>query len=182
MDYPIDKRQWCPSLIPGPIVLVSTYNTNQEPNIAPKSWLQMVSFDPPILMLAGTKSYTTEQNILDTQCFGLNFVDSSLASRVYDSIKWYGQERLKQTRFTLVEASKIHAPLVAECRAHLECQLHSSQEVGSGFIIFGEIVHASIWEDILQIEPQKRYELLDQIIFLEEKLFAKITSVSKIES
>ncbi|MFX0091036.1 MAG: flavin reductase, partial [Candidatus Hodarchaeota archaeon] len=102
------------------------------------------------------------------------------ASRVYGSIKWYGQERLKQTKFTLVEAIKIHAPLVAECRAHLECHLHSTQEIGSGFIIFGEIIHASIWTDILNAEAQKRYELLDQIIFLEEKLFAKITSVSEI--
>ncbi len=74
VDYPVDKREWCPSLIPGPIVLISTYNSKKEPNIAPKSWVQMVSFDPPILMFSGSKGNKTEENILKTGCFAINFV------------------------------------------------------------------------------------------------------------
>ncbi|MFQ5977307.1 MAG: flavin reductase family protein [Candidatus Heimdallarchaeota archaeon] len=180
VDYPIDKARWNPSLIPGPIVLISTYNTKKEPNVAPKSWLQMVSFEPPMLMFSGSKGNTTENNILETECFGVNFVDSSMASTVYECIHWYGQERIHKAGFTLVKALKIAAPLVAECKAHLECRLHSSQEIGSGFVIFGEIIAASIWEAILQVEHEERYKLLDQILFLEDAVYSRISRMCKV--
>lgn len=182
VDYPIDKKKWHPSLIPGPVVLVSTYDAEKEPNIAPKSWLQMVSFEPPILMVSGTRKNTTEVNILETGCFGINFVDSSIASKVYECIKWYGGERIKKTGLTMVEASKIDAPLVKECKAHLECTLYSTADVGCGFVIFGEIVAASIWEEIVRVEREKRYELLDGILFLENDLYSRIINVLKVES
>ena len=179
--YPVDKHKWHPSLIPGPVVLISTYNSKKEPNIAPKSWFQMVSFEPPIVMVSGTKGNTTESNIIETKCFGVNFVDSSMVSNVYGCINWFGQERIEKTGFTLIEASKISAPLVVECKAHLECQLHSTKEVGSGFVIFGEIVAASIWEKILRVDPKKGYELLDQIVFLEDNVFSRINKISSVK-
>jgi len=181
VDYPIDKKKWHPSLIPGPIVLISTYNSKKEPNIAPKSWLQMVSFEPPILMFSGTKGNTTERNIIATKCFGVNFVDSSMVSKVYGCTKWFGKGRIEKTGLTLIDASKIYAPLVDDCKAHLECRLHSTKEVGTSFVIFGEIVAASIWEEILHVEHEKRYKLLDQIVFLEEGIFSRINKISKVK-
>lgn len=181
VNYPINKRKWHPSLIPGPIVLISTYNSKKEPNIAPKSWIQMVAFDPPVLMFSGSKGHTTENNILETDCFGVNFVDSSLATKVYSCIKWFGRERITKTGFTLREASKIEAPLINECKAHLECRFHGHKEVGSGYVIFGEIVAASIWEKIMKAETiEEKYKLLDQIVFLESKTFARINKISEI--
>lgn len=180
IDYPVDKNKWHPSLIPGTVVLISTYNSKKELNIAPKSWLQMVSFEPPILMFSGTKGNTTEKNILESNFFGVNFVDSSMASKVFECIQWFGKERIDKAGFKLIEASKINAPLVYECKAHLECRLHSTKEVGSGFVVFGEIVAASIWEEILHVEHVKRYELLDQIVFLEDGMFSRINKVSKV--
>jgi flavin reductase (DIM6/NTAB) family NADH-FMN oxidoreductase RutF len=176
VDYPIDKNQWQPSLIPGAIVLISTHDSREQPNVAPKSWLQMVSFEPPMLMFSGSKRGTTERNIIETGCFGVNIVDSSMASRVYGCVQWSGQERIDRSGFIITDASKINAPLVGDCRAHLECELHSTKEVGSGFVAFGEILAASIWEEILAALPDKRYELLDQIIFLEKGVFSKVGS------
>ena len=49
IDNPVDKRKWHPSLIPGSVVLISTYNSKKEPNIAPKSWTQVASIEPPFL-------------------------------------------------------------------------------------------------------------------------------------
>lgn len=181
IEFPLDKHAWHPSLIPGQIVLISTYNPSKEPNIAPKSWVQMVSFEPPVVMVSGTKGNTTEDNILETKCFGINVVDASLASTVYGCINWVGQERIEKTGFTLVEAAKISAPLVAECKAHLECQLHSTKEVGNGFVIFGEIVAASIWDKIRHGTPKERYELLDQIVFLEDGVFSRIDPISVVK-
>ncbi len=174
ITFAIDKHKWSPSLIPGPIVLVSTYNMDRVPNVAPKSWVQMVSFEPPVLMFSGSRGNTTENNILETGCFAVNFVDSSLAKTVYGSLQWHGTERIERCGFTLVPASKIEAFLVDECKAHLECRLIDTREVGTGFVIFGEIVAASIWDEILKADPDKRYELLDQIVFLEDGVWGKL--------
>ncbi len=178
--YPIDKRQWCPSLIPGPVVLISTCDSEKNPNIAPKSWVQMVSFEPPILMFSGAKGNTTEVNIMATGCFGVNLVDSSMASRVYRCTEHFGQERIEKSGLRLVEASRIDAPLVDDCRAHLECRLHSTGQVGSGFVVFGEIIAASIWQEILAARGVGRYELLDQIVFVENGMFASINKITRI--
>ncbi len=180
IEYPLDKHKWHPSLIPGILVLISTYNSKKEPNIAPKSWLQMVSFEPPILMFSGTKGNTTERNILESNCFGVNIVDSTMASTVFDCIQWLGEERIDKAGFKMIEASMINAPLVQQCKAHLECHLLSTKEVGSGFVVFGEIVAASIWEEILRVEQEKRYELLDPIVFLEDGMYSRINETSKV--
>lgn len=174
VPFPIDKRDWHPSLIPGPIVLVSTVDAAGAPNVAPKSWVQMVAFDPPTLMFSGSKGGRTERNALESECFGVNLVDSSLAQRVFACIRWKGEERVRRSGFHLVPASTIRAPLVDDCKAHLECRVVGTREVGSGFVLFGEIVAASVREDLAGLETHARYARLDQALFLEEDLYATV--------
>ncbi len=180
VDFPIDKNEWHPSLIPGVIALISTLDLQGNPNIAPKSWIQMVSFKPSALMFSGTKGGTTENNIEKTGCFGVNFVHSSLAAVSYECIRWFGKERIEKSGLTLENASKIKAPLVKECNAHLECELLDTREIGSGYVIFGEIVAASIREDILLLPPEERYKRLDEIVFLENNIFSTINNIESI--
>jgi len=181
VEYLIDKLEWSPSLIPGPIVLISTNNNAGEPNAAPKSWLSMVSFEPPILMFSGSRGNTTESNILQTGCFAVNFVDSSMAATVFGCLKWHGRERIEKCGFALAPALVIDAPLVDNCRAHLECKLIETKEMGSGFVIFGQIVAASIWDEILKAPADRRYELLDQIVFLEDRIWGTVKNIHQID-
>ena len=181
VPYPIDKKLWSPSLLPGPIVLISTYNTQGVPNVAPKSWLQMVSFDPPVLMFSGTKGNTTEKNIDQTTCFGVNFVDSKIVKRVFNSLQWQGPERIKKSKFEMFKADKINAPLVQNCKAHLECRVMETKIIGSGLVVFGEIVAASIWDEVLKAECDKAYTLLDQCLFLENSLYGRIDKRDNID-
>jgi len=174
VDYPIRKKEWAPSLIPGPLVLISTCDQAKEPNVAPKSWLQMAAFDPPTLMFSGSKGNTTEKNILATGSFAVNLVDGSMADEVYGCIAWSGRERIEKMGITLSAAKKIDAPLVDRCPAHLECVLQGTHEIGSGFIVFGRIVAASIREDILAAPPKDRYRLLDPVLFLENGLYSRV--------
>jgi flavin reductase (DIM6/NTAB) family NADH-FMN oxidoreductase RutF len=80
----------------------------------------------------------------------------------------------------LGDAREIDAPLVEDCRAHLECQLRQTVEIGSGFVVFGEIVAASIWEEVLRVAGDRRYELLDQIVFLENGAYAPVNQIVRV--
>jgi flavin reductase (DIM6/NTAB) family NADH-FMN oxidoreductase RutF len=172
--FPVDKHKWCPSLIPGPVMLISTCTAQGKPNVAPKSWVQMAAFEPPTLMLAGTKGNATENNILQTGCFGVNVVDEALAPHVFACLQWFGTERIEKSGFHLMQANLIAAPLVVEARAHLECRLRATREIGSGFALFGEIVAASIDDEILAAPPEERYAQLGQVLFLEDGLVARL--------
>lgn len=46
-------------------------------------------------------------------------------------------------------------------------------------IALGGIVAASIWDEILKAEPEKRFELLDQIVFLEDGAWGRIENISE---
>lgn len=181
VSYPTDKWQWHPSLIPGVVVWISTYDTAGKPNIAPKSWVQMVSFTPPMLMFSGTKGNPTERNIIESGCFGVNFLDSTNVGKAFDCLQWHGAERIEKSGLEIVKATKVNAPLVKGCRAHLECKLVDTKEVGTGFVIFGEIVAASIWDEVLKVEEVERYRRLDLVVYLEEKRFAPIGEVIDVE-
>ncbi len=138
----------------------------------------MVSFEPPILMFSGSKENTTENNIIETGCFAVNLVDSSIADTVFRCLNWHGRERIEKCGFELVPGSAVDAPLVDNCRAHLECRLTETKEVGSGYVIFGQIVAASIWDEIMKAELGRRYKMLDQVMFLEDGVRGRIdTSV-----
>jgi len=172
--FALDKREWHPGFIPGAIVLIGTYDSAGNPNVAPKSWLQMVSFDPPILMFSGTKDGVTERNILDAGCFTVNFVQSAMALKVFRCIDKRGLERIEMLGITLAPGQEVSAPLVRECPAHLECRLVDTKPLGSGFVVFGELAHASAREELLSGDFLGRYRRLDQIVFLEDGVYATL--------
>lgn len=169
-----DKRRWHPSLLPGPIALVSTVDATGAPNVAPKSFLQMVSLDPPILMFSGTPGNPTEENIAATGCFGLGLVDGRLAERAFGCIRWHGAERIANAGFTLTPATAIAAPMVDEAPAWIECRLVDTKALGGALVIFGEILAASILETIANAEPRERYPALGQALYLEDGIYATV--------
>jgi flavin reductase (DIM6/NTAB) family NADH-FMN oxidoreductase RutF/uncharacterized protein YciI len=170
----IDKHYWQPSLLPGVITLVSSVDGRGAPNLAPKSWVQMVSSAPPMLMFSGQPDGVTEANILATGSFGLSLVHGAMAERAYGCVRWKGAERLERCGFTLEPASRIAAPLVAESRAWIECALRDSQRVGGALVIYGEILAASVRPEILALPPRRRYPALDMAMFLEAGLYASV--------
>jgi flavin reductase (DIM6/NTAB) family NADH-FMN oxidoreductase RutF/uncharacterized protein YciI len=134
----------------------------------------MVSFDPPILMFSGQAQGRTEANILATGTFGLSLVHGGLAERAWGCIQWQGVERIARSGFTLEPATRIAAPLVAECRAWLECELREHHRVGGALVIYGEVVAASVHPAILERPPRQRYPALDLAVFLEDGLYAAL--------
>jgi flavin reductase (DIM6/NTAB) family NADH-FMN oxidoreductase RutF/uncharacterized protein YciI len=174
VPLPLDKRAWQPSLIPGAVALIGSVAADGTPNVAPKSWIQMASFEPPVLVFSGQPGGRTEANILATGCFGVSLVHGGLAARAWDCVQWQGAERIEKACFTLEPATRIAAPLVAECRAWLECRLCGHHRVGGALAIYGEIVAASIRPAILERPARQRYPALDLAVFLEEGLYATL--------
>ena len=178
---PLDKRAWHPSLLPGQIVLVSTVDADGRPNVAPKSWVTMASFETPALAFGCNVGHATYKNVVATNAFVVNVLPEELVGTAWALSDLHGDERLRASGLTMSPATAVAAPLVEECRAHLECELDDVKRYGDEVLIFGRVVAASIDESCLDGGPDERYARLAPAFFLEAGTFAALGPVQRVE-
>jgi flavin reductase (DIM6/NTAB) family NADH-FMN oxidoreductase RutF/uncharacterized protein YciI len=178
--FPVGKADWHPSVLPGPIVLVSTVDAAGEPNIAPKSWISMMAFHGPVLAFGCHRSHATARNAETAGEFVVNIPPEALAERIWAMPASHGAERIVRSGLTLVPARQVAPPLIGECRAHLECTLKSVTRLGAEVVVFGTIVAASIDEDCAASCLADQYFRLRPVFFLEEGVYGSIDTAKRI--
>jgi flavin reductase (DIM6/NTAB) family NADH-FMN oxidoreductase RutF len=172
---PLDKRDWHPSMLAGQIVLVSTVDAEGRQNVAPKSWVTMVAFEGPVVAFGCNVTHRTYQNAVETGEFVVNALPESLVERAWKLSDLHGAERLRECGLTPAPAQKVNAPLVAECPAHLECEVEDVKRWGDEVFVFGRVVAASMDEECLAGELAEQYERLAPVFFLEAGTYAGLT-------
>ena len=178
--FPVGKADWHPSVLPGPIVLVSTVDAAGEPNIAPKSWVSMMAFRGPVLAFGCHRSHATARNAEVAGEFVVNIPPEALAERIWAMPASHGTERIARSGLTLLPASQVAPPLIRECKAHLECKLESVTRLGAEVVVFGKIVAAAIDEDCAGSSVADQYFRLRPVFFLEEGVYGSIDTAKRI--
>jgi len=174
-----DKRRWSPSPLVGQIVLITTLNEDGQSNIAPKSWISMMAFQPPLLALGCNLTHWTAQNILRDKEFVVNVPGEELVGQVWGMHAVAHARPVEAVGLTPVPAQKVRPPLVEECKAHLECVLVNHLAFGAEVIFFGEIVAGSV--DREAFESTDPYEHLKMVVFLENGQFGVIEKSRRVE-
>jgi flavin reductase (DIM6/NTAB) family NADH-FMN oxidoreductase RutF/uncharacterized protein YciI len=178
--FPVDKADWHPSVLPGPIVLISTVDGRGEPNIAPKSWISMMAFRGPVVAFGCHRSHATARNAEEEGEFVVNFPPEALVERVWAMPASHGSERIARSGLTLLPARQVAPPLIAECKAHLECTLEAVTRMGEEVVIFGKIVAVTIDEDCAGPALADQYFRLRPVFFLEEGVYGSIDTAKRI--
>jgi flavin reductase (DIM6/NTAB) family NADH-FMN oxidoreductase RutF len=168
----LDKRAWQPSPLAGQIVLVTTLNADESSNVAPKSWISMMAFDPALLAFGCSLQHVTARNILRTGEFVVNFPGEDLAPAVFRCGKLPHPRPVEAVGLTARPAEAVRPPLVEECRAHLECVLYQEQAFGNEVVFFGNIVAGSV--DAEALAASDPYSYLRPMVFLEEGAYGVI--------
>jgi flavin reductase (DIM6/NTAB) family NADH-FMN oxidoreductase RutF/uncharacterized protein YciI len=181
LSLALDKESWHPSVLPGQIVVVSTVNEHGEPNLAPKSWITMAAMAGPVIAFACNTAHATYQNIVATGAFVINIPAEPLAERIWLLMRFHGTERLWQSGFTFQPAQKVRPPLIAECRAHLECELESVKQYTDEVVIFGTIIAASIDADCQIGALADQYFALRPVFFLEDNTYGSIDTAKRVD-
>jgi flavin reductase (DIM6/NTAB) family NADH-FMN oxidoreductase RutF/uncharacterized protein YciI len=161
-------------------VLVSTVDVRGEPNIAPKSFISMMAFGGPLLAFGCNRSHATARNAEATGEFVVNFPPEALAEKIWAMPASHGPERIRRSGLSVQPARTVAAPLIGECKAHLECKLESITRLGAEVVIFGRIVAAAIDEDCLGSCLADQYFRLRPIFFLEEGVYGSIDAAKRI--
>ena len=156
---------------PRPIALVSTVDANGAVNLAPFSFFNIVSANPPILVfscvdsLRDGSSKDTLYNAEETKEVVINLVNyqmveqTSLSSTAYPK----GVNEFEKAGFTELASLKVKAPRVAESPVQIECSVEEiikfGEDNGSGNLVICKVLSMHISNEILDekdaIDPYK---------------------------
>jgi flavin reductase (DIM6/NTAB) family NADH-FMN oxidoreductase RutF len=138
-------------LIPRPVAWVSSLSADGVVNLAPHSYFNGVSDDPPHVMFSIEGETDTWRNVQDRPEFVVNFVTLDLAEPMEltavampaeeDELAWAG---------LTPEASRCVAPpRVAEAKAVMECRVERTFDVGRrNHVVLGEVLHYKVSPEI----------------------------------
>ena len=145
-------------LEPGPVVMVSTVRKGRA-NIMTMSWHTMMEFEPPIVgCVISNRSQTFGILKAARECV-INIPTKELSEEVVGCGNTSGRrvDKFKAFRLTPMPASRVAAPLIAECYANLECRVVDARMVAKYNFFILEVLKA--WIDPSKKDPRTIHHL-----------------------
>lgn len=163
---------------PRPIGWIGTISKNGAENLAPYSFFNMVSDEPPMVMFASNKLKDSVCNIQESGSFTCSLVSDHLKEQMNASSidAPRGISEFTHSGLTAAASTLIAAPRVKEAYAAIECvaveikQLKNKEgRLTESYMVIGEIVGIHIDEavltngmiDIAKSKPVSRLGYLD---------------------
>lgn len=149
------------SVGPRPIAFASTIDQEGKPNLAPFSFFNVFSANPPILVFSPARSGRTGQskdtfnNAKAVPEVVINIVNYSMVQQMSLASSPYapGVDEFIKAGFTALASDKIKPFRVAEAPVQFECKVQQiielGQEGGAGNLIICEVVQLHIQEGLL---------------------------------
>ena len=149
---------------PRPIAFASTIGVDGQPNLAPFSFFNVFSANPPVLIFSparrvrdNTTKHTLE-NVQQNREVVINVVSYEMVQQMSLASTEYGKgvNEFKKAGFTMLPSEKIKPFRVAESPVQFECKVTKvmalGKEGGAGNLIFSEVVKIHISRSILDQE------------------------------
>ena len=160
---------------PRPIAFASTLDAEGRPNLAPYSFFNVFSSNPPILIFSparrgrdNTTKHTLENALVTKECV-INIVNyamveqMSLASTEYPE----GVSEFAKTGLTPIASEVVKPFRVKEAPVQFECKINDvvalGTQGGAGNLVICEVVRIHVSEDILDEDGRISPEKIDQV-------------------
>lgn len=143
------------AVVPRPIAWVSTQSSEGVANLAPFSFFNVVSIDPPVLMVApvgtGDDLKDTARNALETEELVVQVVTEDLAAAMNATSATLepGEDEFEHAGVDPAESVAVDVPRVAAAEVAFECSLYEATAVGSSTMLLAEVEHAHVADDLL---------------------------------
>jgi len=172
---PRDAYNWmADSITPRPIAWVSSICPEGRTNLAPFSFFNGITGNPPTLMFSavnnrGGVKKDTVRNIEATGEFVVNLVPHLLTEKMNAcaALLPHGESEFDAFDIAAAASTRVRPPRVAEAPVSFECTLHSIVLVGEGAgaasVVFGRIVAAHVSDAVLGADGKIDPALLDTV-------------------
>ncbi|MDB2607013.1 flavin reductase family protein [Zobellia sp.] len=146
---------------PRPIALASTVDEKGTSNLAPFSFFNVFSANPPILIFSPTRRMRdnttkhTLQNVLLTKEVVINMANYDMVQQMSLSSTEYRKEvnEFKKSGLTMLRSDIVKPYRVAESPVQFECKVTNvealGREGGAGNLVFAEVVKIHVDTNIL---------------------------------
>lgn len=143
-------------MTPRPIAWVGTRSAEGVANLAPYSFFNVASSEPPTVLFcpqSGDDQPDKDSlaNAEATGAFTVSIVSWAVAEHMNASSASVGPEvdEFGLAGVTAVDGDVVAAPYVGEAKAALECELFEVVRIGRGAVVFGTVVAFHIDDDAL---------------------------------
>ena len=145
--------------IPTPLLLVTTYKSNGQPNACMQSWVSFTSANHGsgyyAILSSVNKGGHLYQSLSEKKEAVLNFMSSDLYEACMRTIQnnQFDADEITASGLTAVSASWIDAPMVEECFMNLECRYLWEKEIVPGddhVMICLEVLGGHVEKDYLE--------------------------------
>ncbi len=153
-------RLYLSFVLPRPIAFASTVDESGRLNLAPFSFYNMMSANPPVVVFSPalnrhSQPKDTLRNIQMTKEFVIATVTESIAERmnICSTEFDHGISEFEKSGLTPVPAKKIKGFLVKESLVNIECRLRQvvslGDQPGAGQVVFGDVVAVHVDDAVL---------------------------------
>jgi flavin reductase (DIM6/NTAB) family NADH-FMN oxidoreductase RutF len=143
-------------VVPRPIAWVTSVGATGVVNLAPYSFFNALSSDPPYVAVSiGTRADGTPKdtaaNILSSGEFVVNMVTEELLGAMNVSAADFppDQSEASAANLALSASLRVQVPRLTAAQVSLECRLFRSVELGSNTLVIGEIVMFHVADQLL---------------------------------
>ncbi len=185
---PREAYDWMTStILPRPIAWVSTVSADGKTNLAPFSFFQGITANPPTLMFVPVNNRAgqpkdTLRNIEATREFVVNVVPFALAEpmNACAALLPHGESEFAAFGIEATPSTHVKPPRVAKSPAAFECLLHSVVRIGEGpgaaNVVFGRILGMHVDEAVLAADGFPDATKLDLVGRLGREDYARTTA------
>lgn len=142
-DFPVSKvRRF---LEPGPVVMVSSAYRDER-DIMALGWHMILGFEPSLVgCYIWDENYSYSLIRQSKECV-INVPTFDMVDAVIDVGNIHGGkvDKFEELGLTAVDASKVGAPLIAECYASFECRLFDASLIRRYSLFIFEVVKAHV--------------------------------------
>lgn len=145
------------SIVPRPIGWISTISKDGVHNLAPFSFFNVASSNPPHVLFCPTQRGTdggrkdTLHNVRDTGEFVVNIVTQPIAEAMNLTATEFPADvdEFAISGLTVAPAQTVKAPRVLESPIHFECQVAHIIDLGGGHVVIGRVLHVHVDDRVL---------------------------------
>ena len=149
-------------MVPRPIGWISTQNQHGQPNLAPYSQFNNLTFDPPYVMFSANQTIANERKdtVLNAEATGrfvwnLATYDLREAVNITAEQVPYGEDEFARAGLEKQPASLMDVPMVRESPVKFECEYHTTirlpgnPPMGTVDVVIGKVVGVHVDDAVL---------------------------------
>ncbi len=138
-------------IYPTPVLLVGTYDKNDQPNVMTVAWGGVCCSSPPCVAVSLRKATYTYKNIVERKAFSINIPSERyvIESDYVGMVSGKKENKFLKTGLTAVRCEHVDAPYIEEFPLILECRLFQTVEIGLHIQFIGEIVDTKVEDSVL---------------------------------